>query len=415
MIELDQTLLLGLLAATGGGLLVGIERERSKGSGPERGSAGVRTFALVSLAGVVSAAIGTPALIIAGLSVGGLIYASYQRTRTEDPGLTSEIALILIFLLGALSAQNAQLAAALFVTVALVLAFKEALHRFTRQVLTEAELGDLLLLAASVLIVLPLLPDRPLDPFGVLNPRKLWLLVVLVMTINAAGYVALRLLGARRGLLLAGLLGGFVSSAATIGGMGQRARANPQALSSAVAAGLMSNVATIIQLVLILSALSTDLLREMAPALTTAGIATAAVALVSFLRSRGSPERVEQGTTSERPFDLAHALLFAAIIAVALMLSAVLRAWLGDGGVILASAAAGFADVHAAAVSLGQLNAAAALPVGEAGIALGAAFATNSLVKCVAAYATGGMAYARPMVFGIVIINLAMLGGLFFI
>jgi uncharacterized membrane protein (DUF4010 family) len=415
MIDIDQTLLLGLLAATGGGLLVGIERERSKGSGPERGSAGVRTFALVSLAGVVSAAIGTPALIIAGLSIGGLVFASYQRTRAEDPGLTSEIALILIFLLGALSAQNAQLAAALFVTVALVLAFKEALHRFTRQVLSEAELGDLLLLAASVLIVLPLLPDHPLDPFGVLNPRKLWLLVVLVMTINAAGYVALRLLGARRGLLLAGLLGGFVSSAATIGSMGQRSRANPEALASAVAAGLMSNVATIIQLVVILAALSIDLLREMAPALATAGVATAGVALSAFLRSGGPQQRVEQDTTSERPFDLAHALLFAAVIAVALMLSAVLRAWLGDGGVILAAAAAGFADVHAAAVSLGQLNAAAALPVSEAGIALGAAFATNSLVKCVAAYATGGMIYAKPMIIGIAIINLAMLGGLLLI
>ncbi len=412
MNDVDYALLLGLLAAAGGGLLVGIERERSKGAGDERGSAGVRTFALVALAGVVSAALGTAALVVAGLSIGALVYASYQRTRANDPGLTSEVALLLIFLLGAMSAQRAQMAAALFVAVALLLAFKETLHRFTRQVLTEAELGDLLQLAASVVIVLPLLPDRPLDPFGAINPRKLWLLVVLVMTINAAGYVALKLLGARRGLLLAGLLGGFVSSAATIGSMGQRARAAPEIRASAVAAGLISNVATIVQLVVILAALSVDLLREMTPALTAAGIATACVALFSFLRSRGSGPRVEQDTTGVRPFDLGHALLFAAIIAVALLLSAALRAWLGSGGVIIAAAAAGFADVHAAAISLGQLNATTALPVGEAGIALAAAFATNSLVKCIAAFATGGIAYARPMIVGIAIINLALLGGL---
>jgi uncharacterized membrane protein (DUF4010 family) len=408
----DMTLVSQLLAALGGGLLVGIERERSKGSGPGRKPAGVRTFALAALIGAISAMIGTGVLILSALAIAALVLAGYLRSNGEDRGLTSEMALYLVFLLGALSAEQPQVAAALYVVVAIVLAFKQALHHFTRQVLTEAELGDLLLLAASVLIILPLLPDRTVDPFDVLNPRKLWLLVVLVMSINAAGYVALRLLGARRGLLLAGLLGGFVSSAATIGSMGQRARAAPDTRDSAVAAGLMSNVATVIQLVVILAALSVDLLREVAPALAVAGAATALVALLSFLRTRGSRPRVDQETTAERPFDLGHALLFAAIIAVALLLSAALRAWLGGGGVVLAAAVAGLADVHAAAVSLGQLNATSALPVGEAGIALAAAFATNSLVKCIAAFATGGMAYARPMIAGIAVINLALVCGL---
>ena len=401
-----------LLAALGGGLLVGIERERSKGTGPERKPAGVRTFALVAVVGAISAMLGSTILAVSAIAVAALVLVSYQRPNGHDPGLTSEIALYLVFLLGALSTRQPQLAAALYVVLAIVLTFKQALHHFTRQVLTEAELGDLLLLAASVLIILPLLPDRGIDPFGVLNPRKLWLLVVLVMSINAAGYVALRLLGARRGLLLAGLLGGFVSSAATIGGMGQRARATPENRDAAIAAGLMSNVATIVQLVVILTALPVELLREVAPALATAGIATAAVALIAYLRARGRHPRIEQDTTAERPFDLGHALLFAAIIALALLLSAALRSWLGNGGVIIAAAAAGFADVHAAAVSLGQLNAALALPAHEAGVALAAAFATNSLVKCVAAFATGGMAYARPMIIGIVVINLALVAGL---
>ncbi len=408
----DMTMVYQLLAALGGGLLVGIERERSKGSGPGRKPAGVRTFALAALAGAISAMIGNGVLILSAFAIAALVLVGYLRSNGEDRGLTSEMALYVVFLLGALSAGQPQVAAALYVVVAIVLAFKQALHHFTRQVLTEAELGDLLLLAASVLVILPLLPDRTVDPFDVLNPRKLWLLVVLVMSINAAGYIALRLLGARRGLLLAGLLGGFVSSAATIGSMGQRARAAPDTRDAAVAAGLMSNVATVIQLVVILAALSVDLLREVAPALATAGAATALVAFLSFLRTRGRLPRVDQDTTAERPFDLGHALLFAAIIGAALLLSAALQAWLGGGGVIIAAAMAGLADVHAAAVSLGQLSATSALPVGEAGLALAAAFATNSLVKCIAAFATGGMAYARPMIIGIAAINLALLGGL---
>ena len=412
MIDLDSSVLPGLLAALGGGLLVGIERERSKGSGPGRRSSGVRTFALTALVGAIGALLGTGMLILSAGALLLLVLVSYGRSHEDDPGLTSEVALYLVFLLGALATRQAQLAAALFVVVAIVLTFKQALHRFTRQVLTEAELGDLLLLAASVLIILPLLPDRPLDPFGVLNPRKLWLLVVLVMMINATGYVALRLLGARRGLLLAGLFGGFVSSAATIGSMGQRAHANPEIRASAVAAGLLSNVATVVQLVVILAALSVDLLHEMAVALAAAGTAAVAVALLALARARSSPAPLEQASGVERPFDLGHALLFAAIIAAALMLSALLRAWLGDSGVVLAAAAAGLADVHAAAISLGQLNSAAELPVSDASIALAAAFATNSLVKCIAAFATGGMAYARPMIIGIAVINLALIAGL---
>ena len=187
----------------------------------------MRTFALVAVVGAISAMLGTAILVVSGARHRRPGAGQLPAPNGHDPGLTSEVALYLVFLLGALSTQQPQLAAALYVVLAIVLTFKQALHHFTRQVLTEAELGDLLLLAASVLIILPLLPDRGLDPFDVLNPRKLWLLVVLVMSINAAGYVALRLLGARRGLLLAGLLGGFVSSAATIGSMGQRARATP--------------------------------------------------------------------------------------------------------------------------------------------------------------------------------------------
>lgn len=407
----DDALLYAFLAAFGGGLLVGIERERDQGTAAERSAAGVRTYTLAAVSGIVAALLGTVAVAVGIAATAALAYASYQRSRDHDPGLTSEVTLVLVFLLGALAHTQAQLAAALFVATAILLESKQALHRFTRQVLTDAELGDLLLLAASALIVLPLLPDRTIDPFDVLNPRMLWLLVVLVMAINAAGYIALRALGARRGLLLAGFLGGFVSSTATIGGMGQRAHASPATRRPAVAAALLSNVPTVIQLGVVIGALAPSLLRALLPALAAGGVAAALVALYYGLRARGG-EDGDGPKVAARPFDFRHALLFAAIMAAALLLSAVLYRWIGDGGVVIAAAAAALADVHAAAASIGQLSAQSGLLPQQALLALGAAFFANSVVKCVVAFGSGGAAFGRPLLFGLLVVNLAFVGAL---
>ncbi|HEY6941795.1 MgtC/SapB family protein [Dokdonella sp.] len=404
----ESALLYGLLAALGGGLLVGIERERSKGTGPGRDAIGARTCVLAALAGTVGALLGSAALVLGGAATALFAGVAYFDSRTRDPGLTSEVALVLVYLLGALAATRAQLAAGLYVLTAIVLASKPWLHRFTRQSLTDVELDDLLVLAASVLIVLPLLPDRAIDPFGVLNPRTLWLLVVLVMAINAAGYVALRTLGARRGLLLAGFLGGFVSSTATIGSMGQRAASTPQARGSAIAAALLSNVPTVVQIALILAASSRPLLYALAPSLACAGLVAAGLAAVSVARARAI-DGDTPATAASRPFDLRHALLFAALVATALLLSAALHAWIGDRGALLAASAAGLADVHAATVSLGQLAATATLPLPQAALGVALAFIANSLVKCVVALAAGGTSFARPLVGGVLAIDTALL------
>ena len=240
MIAVGAEQLFGLVAALGGGLLVGVGRERQKAQQPQHEPAGVRSFTVVALVGATAALLGPVAVAVAGVAVAALAVASYWHSVEHDPGVTTELALLATFLLGALAQGHAQLGAGLFVAPALLLQSKAWLHRFTRQVLSEDELRDALLLAASALIVLPLLPDRAFDPWAVLNPRKLWLYAVLVMAINALGYIALRAFGAGRGLVLAGLLGGFVSSAATIAGMGQRAAAQPRLVAGCVAAALLS-------------------------------------------------------------------------------------------------------------------------------------------------------------------------------
>ncbi len=404
--EIGTEQLLGLLAALGGGLLVGIERERRKGEDPRHDPAGVRTFTVVALIGAIAALLGDVAVGVAGAAIAAIVVTSHWRSVEHDPDLTTETALLATFLLGALAPSRPQLGAGLFVALTALLQSKQALHHFTRQVLSARELDDALLLAASVLIVMPLLPDRTLDPWDVLNPRKLWLFAVLVMGINALGYIALRTLGAGRGLVLAGLLGGFVSSAATIAGMGQRAGSDPRLLPGCVAAALLSCIATVVQLFLILGVVAPGLLRHLLLPLTAGGLMALFVSAWFVWRSRDIHAGDGDGLHG-RPFAPRQALGFMAIIAVALLASTWLKQLWGEGGVLAAAGATGLADVHAAAITLGQLVSADGLANHEASHALALAFTTNSLVKCFFA-GMNGAAYARPVIGGVLAINAAV-------
>lgn len=408
--DFDTATLAGLLAALGGALLVGTERERKYAEREPELSVGVRTCIVAAMTGAAAALLGPAVLAAGAIAVAAFALASYLRSQPRDPGLTTEFALLSTYFLAALAMSHAQLAAALFVLLTAVLASKESLHRFSRQVLTGQELTAALVLAASALIVLPLLPDRTIDPLSVINLRKLWLLVVWVMTINMAGHIGLRTLGSRHGLALAGLFGGFVSSTATIAGMGQRSKANPGLTSACVAAGLLSNLATLLQLALILVVVAPALLLRMAWPLLATALVALGVSVLAMLRARGRHD-IDAPVDHGRPFSIWQAMLFALIVALSLLAAAALHARFGAHGAYAAAAATGFADVHAAAVAVGQLASSGATPVDEAAVALAIAFGANSLFKCLAA-AAGGMPYFRPLALGIVALNIVLLTAL---
>ena len=241
--------LLGLSVALGVGLLVGAERERRKVQQSDRSAAGIRTFALAALAGAISLQLG--GLFVFGVVtaiVGGLAMISAWSGRdSDDPGATTEVALVLTLLLGGLAMRAPGLAGMAGVVCAILLAARTPLHRLVGSVLTKGEVRDALILAGATLVVLPLLPDRTFGPYAALNPRSVWILVILVLSVGAGGHVAVRLAGVRFGLVAAGFLAGFVSSAATIGAMGGRARADPGQLPAASAAAVLSTVATMLQ------------------------------------------------------------------------------------------------------------------------------------------------------------------------
>lgn len=409
--QLNAADLYGYCVAFAVGLLIGIERERSKGEGPLRAAAGVRTFILLALAGAIAQQVGGVGIAIGGAFVALAALASYRRTRSEDPGLTTEVAMLVAFLLGVLAMTALPVAAGLGVVVAMVLASKSRLHAFTRKTLTEQELHDALLLAAAAVVVLPLLPDRTIDPWQALNPHTLWMLVVLVMAINAAGYVALRMLGPGAGLALAGFIGGFVSSTATIAAMGDRARASPQWRMQCVSAALCSNIPTILMLGVVTGALSPPLLSMLMWPLIFSGFAAMLSAWIVHARSAST--EVENRTVAPgRPFEPRHALIFAAIVSAILLLSAGVHRWLGDTGVQIAAGVAGLADLHAAAASVAQLVANGAIDVGDGRWPVFIALIANSLSKLLMAGLRGGRAFLLRLLPGVIAIVAAFAVGL---
>lgn len=399
-----------LAVALGIGLLMGVERERHKGTGPGRAPAGIRTFALVSLLGGICMVIGNTAVLAVALAfVAAAILIAYALGDRDDPGLTSEVALLTAFLLGALAQREPELAAGLAVTVTILLAIRAQLHRLVSQVLTEQEIHDGLLFAGAALVVLPLLPSERVGPYGAFDPYALWRLVIIVMAISAAGYIAQRMLGSRVGLPLAGFAAGFISSSATIGSMGGRASREPRLMRPAVAAAVLSTVATVVQMVVVVGATSMPALREIGPAMVLAGIAAAGYGVLFALRAFREPAGVE--APPGRAFEPKTAIVFAVTVTVILLVSAALNDWLGNTGLIISTAVAGFADTHSAAISVASLVAAGKISAGDAVIPILAGLTTNSVTKAVLALTSGGRPFARAVWPGIVLVATAAWAG----
>ncbi|MGK7062737.1 MgtC/SapB family protein [Bradyrhizobium sp. 1050_B9_N1_2] len=403
-----------IAVALGIGLLIGLERERRKGEGPGRSPAGLRTFTAASLAGAISVMIGGKgllAVVTAGIMV--LTAIAYLRSRSDDPGLTSETALILTVLLGGLATQRAVLAAGVAVILAILLAARAALHDFVRSVLSDREVKDGLIFAAATLVVLPLLPDQPMGPYGALNPRAIWIIVILVMAIGAAGHVSIRLLGARGGLAISGFASGFVSSTATIGAMGTRARKAPELLGAATAGATLSTVATIVQLLAVLAATSLSTLQSLLVPLLCAGAAAAiygAIFTIKGMRETGAAE-VQLG----HAFSLASALLLALTLSGVLLLSAALREAFGEIGLVVSAAVAGLADTHSPAVAAATLAASGKINPADAAAPVLAALSTNTLSKIVVGWVSGGRSFALRLIPGLIIVIAAAWTGSFLI
>lgn len=408
--------LANLLVALGIGLLVGGERERNKGEGPERAMAGVRTFATTALLGAVCLRAGGELLLAVAVAAVAALCVFSLRSRDSrlggdggDPGLTTEVALLLTLLLGALAVAEPALASGLGVTLAVLLASKSWLHHFVKSVVTEREMWDALIIAAASLVILPLLPDRYIGPFEAINPRTTGTLVVLIMAVSAAGHVASRALGARLGLPAAGFASGFVSSTATVAAMGTRFAARADMQVPAAAAAILSSVATIIQLFVVLGATNPAVMAELMLPLSLAGVAALAYAALFAMRGLKSSKALDGEPGSA--FSIRTALLLALTLSGIVMLSAGMEQWLGRPGVLVAALVSGFGDVHSTSVSMASLASSGRISASEAVLPILIALSANTLGKGVVAGITGGRAYLRSVAPGLVLMLVAAWAG----
>jgi uncharacterized membrane protein (DUF4010 family) len=393
----EKTVLGTCLTALGIGLLMGLERERAHAGGP-----GLRSFALVALAGATAALlarasnsawpIGAAMLAVTAVAAANLLRAPQNDTA---PGMTTNAALLLCFLLGALAAHgHGELAASLGVAATALLYFRPELHGFSQR-LSATEMRAILQFAAVAFLVLPLLPDATWDPWAVLNPFRVGLLVVLISGLSLAGYAALKLFDHRQAVLAMGLLGGAVSSTATTLAFSRHARDETIPVAAAALIVSLANLTVLVRIAVIAIAAAPALLPQLAPVLGTALLAGLLLPLRAWLGLRSMPTRPEMEV--KNPADLRTALSFAALFAIVLVITAVANDALGTTGLYAVATVSGLTDVDAISLSAMQMTAQGRIEAGSAVIAIGIAYAANLMFKLGVVGVIGGRSMLRDV------------------
>ncbi|TFH07435.1 MAG: MgtC/SapB family protein [Candidatus Atribacteria bacterium] len=398
------------------GVLVGLQREYAYQESRRELFAGARTLALIGLIGCASALLADLAtlpwvFIMAFFAVGGLIAISYFITGSAgDIGLTSEMAALLVFLIGGLCYWgHLEIAAALGVGTAVLLSLKVGVRKFVGRITEQDVLATLKFLVITA-IVLPLLPNRTFGsaPFDVLNPQNVWLMVVFISAISFVGYVLIKLVGTRRGIGLTGLLGGLVSSTAVTLSFTQQSRthtslARPFALAITVSWTMM-----FARVLIEAAVLSSELLARLwLPMIGAGGMGLVYCGvLLFFTREHASAEDV----TLKAPFELGPALRFAAAYAIILVFSRGAQMLLGDPGVYVSAAASGIADVDAITLSLARMTEAGTVGAGTASKAIVLAAMVNTSVKGGIVLALGAPSLRKSILPALALILIAGLG-----
>ena len=377
------------------GALIGLEREFVQQRSGDQEFGGIRTFALMSLMGAVAAFLtdrfGILIFIAAYLGLILMLWVGNlgPALRGEEEGITTEVAALMVPLLGAMVVwDEPAIAAALGVVTALILALKPGLHNLARR-MSAADLRATLEFAIISAVILPLLPNRGFGPFGVLNPAQIWLLVVLVSGIGFVGYILMKVLGAEEGIGLTGLLGGLVSSTATTISFAGCSKTSA-GLSSAFAQGILLASAVMFPRMLIeVAVVNASLLSSVSIPLG-AMLVTAGVIVFVLWRRRSDDEQGDKTTVNlGNPLRWQTAVTFALVFAVVLVAVRAANEYLGSAGVYVTSILAGLTDVDSITLSVADLSLIGELDARVASIAIALAALVNTTVKGVMVMSLG--------------------------
>jgi uncharacterized membrane protein (DUF4010 family) len=390
------------------GLLMGLERERNPAA-----KAGLRTFALTALLGVLSAhlatAVDAPWLIAVGLFlVGAMMIAAYlHATQVDgDPGTTTVVALLLCYGLGVMVWHDeVQLAVMLGIAATTLLYFKPELRGMSQH-LSRRDLLSVLQFAVLSLIILPLLPDQNYGPYGALNPYQIWWIVVLIAGVGLAGYAALRIVGQQRGAVMLGLLGGLVSSTATTLAFSRHARDSSTMTSVAAIVIVLANLVVLVRLGVLATVLAPGVLPQLVPVLAGGLVVGAIGAVYGVLRLR--PKGELPPLAMANPTELRTALGFGLMYAGVLLAAAWLSDWLGPRGLYGVALVSGLTDVDPITLSSLRLLSLDKLSVTVVVNVVTLAFLSNLGFKSALTLLVGGWPMARHAIAGMGATGLGM-------
>lgn len=340
--------------AIGLGLLVGLQRERA-----EARIAGFRTFPLVTLGGALCGLLAHDLggwVVAGGLVALALVILSgdLSRLRGEEkrPGITTEVTLLVMFAVGVYLAHGiATVAIAICGAVVVLLYLKPQLHALAAKI-GDDDFRAIIQFALITLVILPVLPNRTYGPFDVLNPFKLWLMVVLIVGLSLGGYVIYKLVGVRGGAWANGALGGIISSTATTVSVARRCREAPERRALASFVVIIASAVAFLRVALLIAAVDPELLRiALLPCLAM----SATLFLVGFANL--GPEKAPFSFAPEHanPSELKPALLFVLLYAAVLLAGAAARDFFGPRGLYIVAGISGLAEMDAITLSVSQL------------------------------------------------------------
>jgi len=416
MLSLDLSTLKEAAMAVALGLMMGLERERSgferRQEGADRpfhrragdpaeethGSLGARTFSLLTMLGWISVKVGGESLAmpIAVMALAAMMIGLfYYETSSLDRGLTTEIAALSAPLLGMLLTRDALLAVAVSVIVTLLLLSKPWIRAWIPKLQREDLTASIQLLIVFA-ILLPLLPERALDPWGVLSPRKVGWMVALIAAVDFLGYALNRLLGTRRGALMTGLVGGLVSSTVVTVSMSRQAREDasfrdPGQVAVLLACAVMGVRVAILAGVVGGPAMARPLL------LPVAAMVLVLLGASGWIYRHGAMKPAGEEVAVRNPFHLKRATAWGLGLAAVLLASAAGRAWFGDRGLLLAAGLSGLADVDAITLAVSSQVKAVGLSAPTAVLAIILAIGSNTLAKAGFAWISGGRAFGQRL------------------
>ena len=389
-----------LAIALGLGLLVGLQRESKNIP-----VAGLRTFALVTISGTLAAmlarhaggwVVGAGLLAIAGLAA----ISHYATTHDGDSGMTTEVALLAMYLIGGvIILGDRRLAVVLGGTVAVLLQAKAPFRKVMER-LGDDDVRAIFKFVLLALVILPVLPDQAFGPWAVFNLFEIWLLVVLIVGINLAGYIAWKFIGAKSGALLGGLLGGVISSTATTVGYARRTKESRDAAPLATVVILIATAVVVIRVLIEVAVVAPRLLAQVAIPFSIVLGAAIVLSLAVWWRAAKQPADLPE---QENPTMLRAALIFAAVYAIVLLAVAWVRHAIGDAGLYYVAIVGGLTDVDAITLSTAKMASLGQLAPDRAWRVILVAFTANLAFKAgiVAVLGSRGLLWRVAILFAI--------------